>query len=96
MTHLKGGHVVGVRAYVDGEAREIKNTDGRPLTFMVEDNNGDIHELYMTVGRMGTYPMFSAPPFQVTGEGDFGDRRADQPGPRTKVQVAPSKAKTAV
>jgi hypothetical protein len=96
VTHLKGGHVIGVRATVDGEQREIKNEDGKPLTFLVEDNNGDIHELYMTVGRMGTYPMFSAPPFAVTGEGDFGDRKEDRQGPRTKVQVAPSKAKSIV
>lgn len=94
MTHLKGGHVIAVRAYVDGEAREIRNEDGRPLTFIVEDGNGEFHELYMSVGRMGTYPMFVAPPFQATAEGDFGERR--EGAGRTKVQVAPSKHKSTV
>lgn len=94
MTHLKGGHVVAVRAYVDGEPQEIKNADGRPLTFIVEDQNGDRHELYMSVGRMGTYPMFVAPPFAVTGEGDYGDERPQ--GARTKVAVSPTKHKSTV
>ena len=95
MTHLKGGHVVALRAVVDGEVREIRNTDGKPLTFIVEDNNGQEHELFMTVGRMGTYPMFAAPPFQVTGDGDYGDRQGEGQ-PRTRVAVPPSKAKTSV
>lgn len=95
MTHLKGGHVVAVRAYVDGEPKEIKNEDGRPLTFIVEDQNGVKHELYMSVGRMGTYPMFVAPPYTVTGEGDYGDER-QQGQARTRVTVAPSKHKSTV
>lgn len=96
MTHLKGGHVVAVRAYVGGEPKEIKNEDGRPLTFIVEDQNGDRHELYMSVGRMGTYPMFVAPPFAVTGEGDFGDERPQAQSGRTRVAVPPSKHKSTV
>jgi hypothetical protein len=96
VTYLKGGHVVALRAVVDGEVRELRNEDGKPITFIVEDNTGTMHELYMTVGRMGTYPMFSAPAFQATSEGDFGERRGEQQGPRTKVAVPPSKAKTTV
>lgn len=96
MTHLKGGHVVALRAVVDGEVRELRNEDGKPITFIVEDNAGQFHELYMSVGRMGTYPMFVAPPFAVTGEGDYGDRKEGQTGPRTRVSVAPSKAKSTV
>ena len=30
MTHLKGGHVMAIRARIDGETKEIRNEDGRP------------------------------------------------------------------
>lgn len=94
MTHLKGGHVMAIRAKIDGEVKELRNDDGKPLTFIIEDQNGETHELFLTVGRMGTYGQFTLPPFAVTGEGDYGEQREQQQ--KTRVQVAPSKHKSVV
>jgi hypothetical protein len=96
VTHLKGGHVMAIRAKIDGETKEIRNEDGRPLTFIIEDALGEVHELFLTVGRMGTYGQFTLPPFQISKEGDFGDRAEAQQQQKTRVQVAPSKAKSVV
>ena len=96
MTHLKGGHVIAIRAKVDGEVKELRNDDGRPLTFIIEDNNGEIHELQLTVGRMGTYGQFTLPPFVISAEGDYGEKRDESAQQKQRVQVAPSKHKSVV
>lgn len=62
MTMLKGGNVVGM---VLPDGTRMMNEDGSPLTWLVEDEKGDVHELHLTVGRMGTYSMFALPPFRV-------------------------------
>lgn len=62
MTMLKGATVVGL-VLPNGE--RLMNENGSPLVFLLEDEQGNIHELYMNVGRMGTYPMFALPPFHV-------------------------------
>lgn len=59
---LRGGNLVGIRL---GDGTTIENPDGAPLTFLVEDERGEHHELYMTVGKMGTYAMFAQPPYRI-------------------------------
>lgn len=62
MTQLKGGNVVGI---VLPDGTKMMNEDGAPITWLVEDDQGDVHELYLSVGRMGTYTMLTLPPFKV-------------------------------
>jgi hypothetical protein len=61
MSQLKGGNVIGIRV---GD-QEFRNEDGAPITFLVENQDGEILELYLTVGRMGTYPMLTRPPLRL-------------------------------
>lgn len=67
MTMLKGGNCVGL---VLPDGTKLMNEDGAPLVFLIEDDRGDVHELYLTVGRMGTYTMLAEPPFHLDDQLD--------------------------
>jgi hypothetical protein len=104
VTSLKAGNVVAIRGELNGEPIIIKNEDGSPLTFILEDQNGEDHELYVTVGRMGTYAMFVLPPFRVSADGDWGDSTVpvaklppgQEKGPREAVAKSETHARVAV
>lgn len=87
MTLLKGGNVVGM---VLPDGTRMMNEDGAPLTWLVEDDQGDVHELHLTVGRMGTYAMFALPPFKIMDQLDArtGDEASNRQSLEAGVPVA--------
>ena len=86
MTQLKAGNVVGIRT---NDGTLIENHDRSPLTWIVEDSNGEIHELQLSIGRMGTYAMFVLPAFKLGQEGDWGEGSYSGPGrPQSEAEIA--------
>ena len=83
--HLKGGNIIGIRM-ADGEM--IRNEDGSPLTFLVEDPNGEIHELFMSIGRMGTFVLLTLPPFEIEQEAAPGETGEGTVDPTQGIPVA--------
>lgn len=79
---LKGGNLVGLVARDEqgNETFRLEMGDGGPLVFLVEDENGRIHELFLSVGRMGTFTQFTLPPFKVEDQFQTDDGAVAQSG----------------
>lgn len=72
MTQLKGANCIGI---VLPDGTRMMNEDGSPLVFLWEDENGDVHELYWSIGRMGTYGLLTLPPFRADQQAEALDAR---------------------